>query len=165
MWTTETRLRYNRDSLRYPSDLTDDEWALVAPLVPPAKRGGRRRSSSVDAPRRLLAHRNLGRKHPGTLATRHNLAAAIDAQGRSAEAEAMYREVLPLQEKVLGREHPGTLATRHDLAGALEAQGRSADAQAETMTALQRVLGDGHPDTKTTVASLTEIRSGQGGGE
>ena len=47
MWTTETRPRYNRDSLRYPSDLTDDEWALVAPLVPPAKRGGRRRSVDV----------------------------------------------------------------------------------------------------------------------
>ena len=32
MWTTETRPRYNRDSLRYPSDLTDHEWALVAGL-------------------------------------------------------------------------------------------------------------------------------------
>jgi transposase len=29
--------------LRYPSDLTDDEWALVARLIPPAKRGGNRR--------------------------------------------------------------------------------------------------------------------------
>jgi transposase len=47
MWTTETRPRYNRDSLRYPSDLTDDEWALVAPLIPLAKRGGRRRSVDV----------------------------------------------------------------------------------------------------------------------
>jgi transposase len=30
--------------LRYPSDVTDAEWALIAPLLPPAKRGGRRRS-------------------------------------------------------------------------------------------------------------------------
>ena len=44
MWTAENRPRYNRDKLRYPSELTDDEWALVAPLIPPAKRGGRRRS-------------------------------------------------------------------------------------------------------------------------
>ena len=28
--------------LRYPSDLTHDEWALVEPLIPPAKRGGER---------------------------------------------------------------------------------------------------------------------------
>jgi hypothetical protein len=26
MWTTENRPRHNRDKLRYPSDLTDDEW-------------------------------------------------------------------------------------------------------------------------------------------
>ena len=43
MWTTENRPRYNRDKLRYPSDLTDEEWALVEPLIPPAKHGGRRR--------------------------------------------------------------------------------------------------------------------------
>ncbi len=43
MWTTENRGRYDRSSLRYPSDLTDDEWALVKPLIPPAKRGGNRR--------------------------------------------------------------------------------------------------------------------------
>ena len=47
MWTTENRPRYNRDKLRYPSDLTDAEWALVAPLIPPAKRGGRKRSVDV----------------------------------------------------------------------------------------------------------------------
>jgi len=34
---------YNRDRLRYPSDLTDDEWAAISPLIPPAKRGGRKR--------------------------------------------------------------------------------------------------------------------------
>ena len=44
MWTKENRTRYNRDKLRYPSDLTDDEWALVEPLIPPAKRGGRQRT-------------------------------------------------------------------------------------------------------------------------
>ncbi len=40
MWTTENRGRYDRSKLRYPSDLTDAEWALVEPLIPPAKRGG-----------------------------------------------------------------------------------------------------------------------------
>ena len=29
---------------RYPSDLTDDQWALLQPLLPPAKRGGRPRT-------------------------------------------------------------------------------------------------------------------------
>jgi len=44
MWTAENRPRYNRDKLRYPSDLTDDEWALVEPLIPPGKRGGGKRT-------------------------------------------------------------------------------------------------------------------------
>ena len=47
MWTTENRRAYERSGLRYPSDLTDAEWALVAPLIRPAKRGGRRRTVDV----------------------------------------------------------------------------------------------------------------------
>jgi transposase len=44
MWTTKNRKRYDRSRLRYPSDLTDDEWALVAPLIPAAKPGGNKRT-------------------------------------------------------------------------------------------------------------------------
>ena len=44
MWTTENRDRYDRSALRYPSDLTDPEWALIQPLIPPAKRGGNKRT-------------------------------------------------------------------------------------------------------------------------
>jgi transposase len=43
MWTSENRARYDRSKLRYPSDLTDAEWAHVEPLIPPARRGGNRR--------------------------------------------------------------------------------------------------------------------------
>ena len=31
MWTTANRPKYNRDKLRYPSDLTDSEWGHVEP--------------------------------------------------------------------------------------------------------------------------------------
>jgi transposase len=37
MWTQKNRPRYDRDHLRYPSDLTDEEWAVVAPLIPPPR--------------------------------------------------------------------------------------------------------------------------------
>jgi transposase len=47
MWKPEHRAAADRRGLRYPSDLTDDEWALVAPLIRPAKRGGRPRSVNV----------------------------------------------------------------------------------------------------------------------
>jgi hypothetical protein len=48
MWTTENRPRYDRDKLRYPSDLTDEEWSLAEPLIPPAKRGGLQHSKSFS---------------------------------------------------------------------------------------------------------------------
>ena len=44
MWTQENRARYDRSKLRYPSDLTDEEWAIIGPLIPPAKRGGNKRT-------------------------------------------------------------------------------------------------------------------------
>ena len=43
----ENRGRYDRSKLRYPSDLSDEEWALTGPLIPPAKRGGNRGTVNV----------------------------------------------------------------------------------------------------------------------
>src|SRR6266487_3583351 len=47
MWTAKNRGRYDRSKLRYPSDLTDDEWTHVEPWIPPAKRGGNKRHVEV----------------------------------------------------------------------------------------------------------------------
>src|SRR5712692_9946086 len=47
MWTSKNRRRYDRSRLRYPSDLTDDEWKLVEPLIPPGKTGGGKRTVIV----------------------------------------------------------------------------------------------------------------------
>jgi transposase len=47
MWKPEHRLAAGRGGLRYPSDLNDAEWVLIEPLIPPARRGGRRRSVNV----------------------------------------------------------------------------------------------------------------------
>ena len=49
MWTNENRKRYDRSKLRYPSDVTDEEWALIGPLIAPGKRGGTRRKVDVRA--------------------------------------------------------------------------------------------------------------------
>ena len=43
MWTPATRRQHSRTGLRYASDLTDAEWRILEPLLPPARpRGGRR---------------------------------------------------------------------------------------------------------------------------
>ena len=47
MSTDETRVQHNRSGLRYTHDLTEAEWALVKPLIPPAKRGGNKRTVDI----------------------------------------------------------------------------------------------------------------------
>ena len=53
----------------------------------------------------------LGPEHPSTLATRHEIARTLADQGRAADAEAEYRQVLDAEQRVLGPEHPHTLIT------------------------------------------------------
>ncbi len=47
MWTEITRPNYERRGGRYASDLTDREWALIAPLMPPRKKIGRPRTTDL----------------------------------------------------------------------------------------------------------------------
>lgn len=44
MWTPTSREQHNRKALRYQTDLTDAEWAVIEPLMPAACRSGRRRA-------------------------------------------------------------------------------------------------------------------------
>jgi transposase len=47
MWTDSARRQYQRLGRRYASDLTDEEFALISPMLPPAKRGGRQRGTDL----------------------------------------------------------------------------------------------------------------------
>jgi transposase len=47
MWTPTSRVQHSRAGLRYGSDLTDAEWAILAPLLPPPSRFGRKRKWPV----------------------------------------------------------------------------------------------------------------------
>jgi putative transposase len=47
MWTDEARARHAPHGGRYPSDLTEAEWELIAPLIPPPRRGGRKRKTDM----------------------------------------------------------------------------------------------------------------------
>ena len=49
MWTEEHRQARHRKGLRYPSDLTDAEWAIIEPMIPPPRRGGRPRETDMRA--------------------------------------------------------------------------------------------------------------------
>lgn len=46
-WTDTAPEEHSRKGRRYPSDMTDREWGLLAPFILPARRGGRRRTTDV----------------------------------------------------------------------------------------------------------------------
>ena len=46
-WTEITRRKYQRDRLRYASDTTDEEWAVIEPNLPPPALRGRTRETSM----------------------------------------------------------------------------------------------------------------------
>jgi transposase len=48
MWTDAQRARHKPAAgQRYPSDLSDAEWALIAGMIPPARTGGRGRKTDM----------------------------------------------------------------------------------------------------------------------
>ena len=147
MWTIENRGRYDRSRLRYPSDLTDDEWALVAPLIPPAKRGGNKRTVDVrevvnglmyilstgcqwaampkDLAPRSTVHDYLGRwDWDGTLARIHHTlyVQCREQAGRDASPTAAIID----SQSVKGAEKGGAASTRRATTRARRSAARSA---------------------------------------
>src|SRR5438067_9597021 len=49
MWTEGHRNTYRREGGRFPSDLTEAEWARLKPLIPAAEPGGRPRKTDMRA--------------------------------------------------------------------------------------------------------------------
>jgi transposase len=47
VWTDITRPKYSRAGLRYESDTTDGEWAIIGPLLPPPAERGRTRKTDL----------------------------------------------------------------------------------------------------------------------
>lgn len=47
MWTASARAQYRRCGRRYTTDLSDAEFALIAPLLPPPRHGGRPRTTGL----------------------------------------------------------------------------------------------------------------------
>ena len=47
MWTEDHRKTHRPRGVRYPSDVSDEEWAIVAAMIPPARTGGRNRETDM----------------------------------------------------------------------------------------------------------------------
>jgi len=147
MWTNENRARYDRSKLRYPSDLTDEEWALVAPLIPPPKPGGNKRTRDMrevvnglmyvlstgcqwraipkDLPPRSTVYGYFDRwDHDGTVQRLHH---ALYVQCREqAGREASPTAAIIDSQSVKGAEKGGPPSTRRATTRARRSGGRSA---------------------------------------
>jgi transposase len=147
MWTAEQRRRHERQGLRYPSDLTEAEWALIAPLIAPAKRGGRQRSVNVremlngifyvlatgcqwralpkDLPPRSTVHGYLTLwTWDGTLKRLHH-ALFIQAREQAGKAASPTAAILDSQ-SVKSAEKGGLVSTRRGMMPARRSRARSA---------------------------------------
>ena len=103
------------------------------------------------------SERVLGDTHPGTLATRTNLAAAYRAAGRLSEAIPLLERTLADREQVLGDTHPDTLTARNNLAATYQEAGRLPEViplLERTLTDSEQVCGVSHPDTLTARNNL-----------
>ena len=47
MWSEEARIAHAPRDGRYPSDLTEAEWVIIEPMIPPPRRGGRPRETDM----------------------------------------------------------------------------------------------------------------------
>jgi DNA invertase Pin-like site-specific DNA recombinase len=65
MWTETTCEQYRRDGLRYASDMTDAEWAMVEPFMPAVKRLGRPRKVDVRSTLAAITAKKAGFKSIG----------------------------------------------------------------------------------------------------
>ena len=146
MWTDENRARYDRGKLRYPSDLTDAEWELVRPCIPPCKRGGRQRTVDLrevvngvmyvlstgcqwravpkDLPPRSTLHDYLGLwEWDGTLEHIHHALYVLCRE--QAEREASPTAAIIDSQSVKSAEKGGRRSTRTALMRARRSRARS----------------------------------------
>ena len=147
MWTIGNRCRYDRDHLRYPSDLADAEWVLTAPLIPPAKHGGRRREVDrratadgimhvlptgcqwraipTDPPPRSTVHGHLGRRQWGGASERIHHALHVRCRGLAGREAGPTVAIIDGQ-SVEGAEKGGAASIRRAAMRARRSRARSA---------------------------------------
>ena len=145
MWTAEHRAHHEQARTGFPSNLTDEEWARLLPLIPPATPGGRPRTTDMRAAMNALLYlfrtgcpwRYLPRDGFPPRSTVYNIFRKFQGDGTWEEVWAQL--AMALRER-LGREASPTAAI-------LDSQ---------TLKAAEK--GGAHPGTKTTQWVTTPAR-------
>jgi len=144
MWTAENRARYDHKTDRYPSDMTDEEWSLVEPLLPPLRKnqedrrrellnailyvlhtGCQWRQLPKDFPPRSTTHDYFLRLHcDGYLAKIHHV--LYSACREQAEKAASPTLAIADSQSVKSAEKGGNILIRQGLTRVRKSRGRSA---------------------------------------
>jgi tRNA A-37 threonylcarbamoyl transferase component Bud32 len=112
-----------------------------------------------------LYQRSQGPDDPGTLEAVNELALVLEAQGKLAKAEDLYRQNVEARRRVQGAEHLNTLNAVNNLADLLRNEGKLTEAEPlfrQNLEACRRVLGPEHPETLAAVNSLALLLQDQG---
>ncbi len=113
--------------------------------------------------RSLAIHeKTMGPEHPSVVLVLSELAALYKATGRP-EAEAMYKRLIVLEEKIDGTE--GTVENLKELAEIYEKSDRHSEAESLHNRALairEKDLWSGHPDVARNLRNLAELYKKQG---
>ena len=121
MWTKENRPKYSRDLGGYPSDLTDVEWALIAPVIPPARHGGAKRTVDVrqivNAIMYVLGTGCQWRAIPKDLPPRSTVYDYFDLWGWDGTLDRIHEKLYLACREKLGKEASPTVAIIDSPAG------------------------------------------------
>lgn len=124
-------------------------------------------SNALEVKRKRVAHLEqvLGQGHPKTLMALDTYALGLQAAGKYAEAEPLYKQVLEYRQRTQGPGDPDTLGALHRVAMLLPAMGRHEEAEALYWPLLQGVeasLGQHHPETLMVMDSLAGLLQAMG---
>ena len=153
-------------TLKESSNAHEWVWSMLNESVVEAYRARQLQQGSELALKAYqYALKNLGKANPRIVTSMYYLAFFYEAQGRYAEAEPLYKEVLQLCEKILGREDPSTINAAVNLAKLYIHQGRYSEAEPllkETLELQEKVHGRQHPFTIGTINNLASLYLYQG---
>ncbi len=143
---------------------TDNLDALNRQVVQLYQNGEYAKATEVAKRALALAESELGPHHPEVGTTLNNLAGLYHYQGRTAEAEPLYKrslgileKTLAIQEKTLGPNHLNVAMTLFRLAWLYGVMGRYREAERigkRTLAILEKALGLDHPDVSILLNDL-----------
>ena len=145
-------------------------WGAAAVASPSKRvedlcREGRHHEAEAVAREAVERASEADTRHPSHAVTFHNLAIVYVIQGRTAEAEKLYRLALDIDDEHHDQTHPDTAITLSSLAAICKEDARLAEAESLLEDALRirkRVHGPDHTWTAAVLVNLADVHERQG---